>query len=107
MSVPAAVDAEQLDEVGAGVQIAADALPDKMALTAKGDHVRLAERLVAVRLAEHDLHGGHAADPQRVQNSHAVVGIAARVDDDAVRPACGGLDLVNEVALVVGLENST
>ena len=32
------------------------------------------------------------------------MGIAARVDDDAVRPACGGLDLVDEVALVVGLE---
>ena len=37
-----------------------------------------------------------AGTPQR--------GVAAGVQDDAVGPACGRLDLVDEVALVVGLE---
>ena len=32
------------------------------------------------------------------------MGVAAGIQDDAVGPACGRLDLVDEVALVVGLE---
>lgn len=41
---------------------------------------------------------------QRVEDGDAVVGVAAGIQDDAVGPACGRLDLVDEVALVVGLE---
>ncbi len=55
-------------------------------------------------VAQHHFHGGHAAHLQRFQNGHAVVGVAARVQDDAVGPACRRLDLIDEVALVVGLE---
>ena len=57
-----------------------------------------------VRLAQQHLHGRHAAEPQRVEDGDAVVGISAGVQDDAVCPACGRLDLIDEVALVVGLE---
>ena len=102
MSVPAAVDAEQLDEVGAGVQIAADALPDKMALTAKGDHIHAAEGLLAAGVGQHHFHGGHAAHLQRFQNGHAVIGVAARVEDDAIGPACRRLDLIDEIQSAAG-----
>ena len=103
----AAIQAEQLHKVGAGMEISADPLACKAALTAKGDHVRVAEGLLArLGSVQHHFHGGHAAQPQRLQNGHAVVGVAARVEHDAVGPACRRLDLVDEVALVVGLATS-
>ena len=104
MGVRTAVQPQQLGQIGGSVEIAADALADEVALTAERDDVRLAEGLVLVGLAEQHFHGRHTAEAQRVEDGDAVVGVAARVQDDAVGPACGRLDLVDEVALVVGLE---
>lgn len=107
MGVRTAVQPQQLGQIGGSVEIAADALADEVALTAERDDVRLAEGLVLVGLAEQHFHGRHAAEAQRVEDGDAVVGVAAGIQDDTVGPACGRLDLVDEVALVVGLENST
>ena len=85
------------------MQVALRAFADKMSLTAKGYHVCFAEGLALVRGVQHHLYGGHAAQPQRVQNGHAVMGVAARVQHDAVYPPGGRLDLVDQIALVVGL----
>ena len=51
MRLRGAVGAQQLRQPDAGVQVALRALADKMSLTAKGDHVGLAEGLVLVGLA--------------------------------------------------------
>ena len=85
------------------MQVALRAFPDEVALTAKGHHVRFAERLPLVRGVQHHFHGGYAAQAQRIQNGHAVVGVGTRVQHDAVHPARCGLNFVHEVALVVGL----
>ena len=53
---------------------------------------------------EHHFHGGHAAQLQCFKDGHAVIGVAARIDDDAVGAARRRLDLVDDVALVVRLE---
>ena len=107
MGVRTAVQPQQLGQIGGSVEIAADALADEVALTAERDDVRLAEGLVLVGLTEQHFHGRHAAEAQRVEDGDAIVGVAAGVQDDAVGPVCGRLDLVDEVALVVGLKNST
>ena len=103
MRLSGAVGAQQLRQPDAGVQVALRAFADKMPLTAKGHHVRFAEGLTLVRGVQHHLYGGHAAQPQRVQNGYAVMGVAARVQHNAVHPPGGRLDLVNQIALVVGL----
>ena len=100
MGVCAAVQTKQLGQIGRSVQIAADALADEVSLTAEGDDVRLAERLMLVRLAQQHLHGRHAAEPQRVEDGDAVVSVSAGIQDDAVCPACGRLDLIDEVCLL-------
>ena len=55
MGVRTAVQPQQLGQIGGSVEIAADALADEVALTAEGDDVRLAERLMLVRLAQQHL----------------------------------------------------
>ena len=70
------------------MEISADPLACKAALTAKGDHIHAAEGLLAAGVGQHHFHGGHAAHLQRFQNGHAVIGVAARVEDDAIGPAC-------------------
>ena len=104
MRLRAAIQPEQLHKVGAGMEISADPLACKAALTAKGDHIHAAEGLLAAGIGQHHFHGGHAAHLQRFQNGHAVIGVAARVEDDAIGPACRRLDLIDEVTLVVGLK---
>ena len=44
MRFAGAVGAQQLGQINAGVQVALRAFPDEVALTAKGHHVRFAER---------------------------------------------------------------
>ena len=78
MRLCAAVQPEQLHQITACVEIAADALARKAALTAERDDVRVPERLPAAGFAHEHLHGGHTAELQRFQNGHAVIGIAAR-----------------------------
>ena len=52
-----------------------------------------------------DLDGGDGDGFESVQNGHAGVRVGGRVDDDAVDLAVGLLDLVDDAALVVGLED--
>ena len=97
MRLAGAVGAQQLGQINAGVQVALRAFPDEVALTAKGYHVRLAERLPLVRGVQHHFHGGYAAQAQRIQNGHAVVGVGPGVEHDAVHPSGGGLDLIGVI----------
>ena len=52
-----------------------------------------------------DLDGGDGDGLERVEDRHARVRVGSRVDDDAVDLAVGLLDLVDDTALVVGLED--
>ena len=97
MGLGGAVQAQQLGQIGTGVQVTLGSLADEMSLTAKGHHIRLAEGLPLVRGGEQHFHGRHTAQPQRVQNGHAGVGVAAGVEHDAVHPSGGGLDLIGVI----------
>ena len=52
-----------------------------------------------------DLNGGDGDGFERVQDGYAGVRVGRRVDDDAVDLAVSLLDLVDDAALVVGLED--
>ena len=52
-----------------------------------------------------DFHCGDGDGLERVQDGHARVRVGSRVDDDSVDLAVGLLDLVDDAALVVGLED--
>ena len=52
-----------------------------------------------------DLHSRDCDGFERVQDGHARMRVGGRVDDDAVDLAVGLLNLVDDVALVVGLED--
>lgn len=52
-----------------------------------------------------DLDGGDGDGFEGVEDRHAGVRVGSRVDDDAVDLAVGLLDLVDDAALVVGLED--
>lgn len=65
----------------------------------------LAEVLARLDGADVDLNGGDGDGFERVQDGYAGVRVGRRVDDDAVDLAVGLLDLVDDAALVVGLED--
>lgn len=65
----------------------------------------LAEILAGLYGADVDLHGGDGDGLEGIEDCDARVRVGGRVDDDAVDLAVGLLDLVNDAALVVGLED--
>lgn len=65
----------------------------------------LAEVLARLDGADVDLNGGDGDGFERVQDGHARMCVGRRVDDNAVDLAVGLLDLVDDAALVVGLED--
>ena len=65
----------------------------------------LAEVLARLDGTDVDLDSGDGDGLEGVQDCHARVRVSRRVDDDAVDLAVGLLDLVDDAALVVGLEN--
>ena len=65
----------------------------------------LAEVLARLDGTDVDLDGGDCDGLEGVQDRHAGVRVSRRVDDDAVDLAVCLLDLVDDAALVVGLED--
>lgn len=65
----------------------------------------LAEVLAGLDGAYVDLHGGDGDGLEGVEDRDARVRVSRRVDDDAVDLAVGLLDLVDDAALMVGLED--
>ena len=65
----------------------------------------LAEVLSLLDGADVDLDGGDGDGFEGVEDRHAGVRVGSRVDDDAVDLAVGLLNLVDDAALVVGLED--
>lgn len=65
----------------------------------------LAEVLARLDGTDVDLDGGDSDGLEGVQDGNAGVCVSCRVDDDAVDLAVGLLDLVDDAALVVGLED--
>ena len=65
----------------------------------------LAEVLARLDGADVNLDGGDGDGFEGVQDGHARVRVGSRVDDNAVDLAVGFLDLVDNAALVVGLED--
>lgn len=65
----------------------------------------LAEVLAGLDGAYVDLHCGDGDGLEGVEDRHARMRVSCRVDDDAVDLAVGLLDLVDDAALVVGLED--
>ena len=67
----------------------------------------MAEGFPLAEVGEVDLHGGNADGQEGVQEGYAGVGVGGGIEDDAVVDSPGGLDLVYQVSLVVGLVNSS
>ena len=65
----------------------------------------LAEVLAGLDGADVDLDGGDGDGFEGVEDRHARMCVGRRVDDNAVDLAVGLLDLVDDAALVVGLED--
>ena len=65
----------------------------------------LAEILAGLDGADMDLDGRDGDGLEGIEDCDAGVRVGGRVDDDAVDHAVGLLDLVDDVALVVGLEH--
>ena len=65
----------------------------------------LAEVLAGFDGADVDLDGGDGDGLEGVEDCDARVRVGSRIDDDAVDLAVGLLDLVDDAALVVGLEH--
>ena len=65
----------------------------------------LAEVLACFDGADVDLNGGDGDGLEGVEDRHARMRVGGRVDDDAVDLAISFLNLVDDAALVVGLED--
>ena len=65
----------------------------------------LAEVLACFDGADVDLDGGDGDGLEGIEDRYARMRVSGRVDDDAVDLAVGLLDLVDDAALVVGLED--
>lgn len=65
----------------------------------------LAEVLAGLDGADVDLHSGDGDSLEGVEDRYARMRVGSRVDDDAVDLAVGLLDLVDDAALVVRLED--
>lgn len=64
----------------------------------------MAPRLPRMHIGHMQLDKGNAHTQQRIANRHRGMCVRARVDDDTVDTAAGGLDAVDDGAFVVGLE---
>ena len=62
-----------------------------------------AEFLSGVDVGDVDLAGGNADRLDRVEDRNARVRVGAGIDDDAVKVAVSRLDVVHEIAFVIGL----
>lgn len=92
---------QQLQRVG----IALQALAGDGGEAGQTGVAHLAEVLAGLDGADVDLDGGDGDGLEGVQDRHAGVRVGRRIDDDAVDLAVGLLDLVDDAALVVGLED--
>lgn len=64
----------------------------------------MAPRLSSMNIAHMQLNKRNTHTKQGIANSHRGMRISARVDNDAIDVAAGGLDAVDDCAFVVGLE---
>lgn len=92
---------QQLQRVGISLQ----ALAGDGGEAGQTGVAHLAEVLAGLDGADVDLDGGDGDGLEGVQDRHAGVRVGRRIDDDAVDLAVGLLDLVDDAALVVGLED--
>ena len=92
-----------IQEMIHGPEVAVEAQPVDLAHAGGGGDGNGPEGLPLVDVADVDLVGGDVHRLQRVQNGVAVVGVRAGVDDDGVVHAVGGVDLVDDGPLVIGL----
>lgn len=92
---------QQLQRVG----VALEALSGDGGEAGQTGVAHLAEVLARLDGADVDLNGGDGDGFERVQDGYAGVRVGRRVDDDAVDLAVSLLDLVDDAALVVGLED--
>lgn len=92
---------QQLQRVG----VALEALAGDGGEAGQAGVAHLAEVFAGLDGADVDLNGGDGDGLEGVQDGHARVRVGSRVDDDAVDLAVGLLDLVDDAALVVGLED--
>lgn len=87
------------------VSVALEALAGDGGEAGQAGVAHLAEVLARLDGADVDLNGGDGDGFEGVENRHARVRVGRGVDDDAVDLAVGLLDLVDDAALVVGLED--
>lgn len=92
---------QQLQRVGVALQ----ALAGDGGEAGQAGVAHLAEVLAGLHGADVYLDSRDGDGLEGVEDRHARVCVGRRVDDDAVDLAVGLLDLVDDVALVVGLEN--
>ena len=85
--------------------VARKAVPGEGLAAGQADIGHLPEVLPPGDVGQVDLHRREPHCFQRVQESHAGVGVGGGVDDDAVHFAAGALDGVHQDPLVVGLED--
>ena len=87
------------------VSVALEALAGDGGEAGQAGVAHLAEVLARLDGANVDLNGGDGDGLEGVEDCDAGVRVGGRVDDDAVDLAVGLLDLVDDAALVVGLED--
>lgn len=92
---------QQLQRVG----VALEALAGDGGEAGQAGVAHLAEVLACFDGANVDLHSRDGDGFERVQDGHACVRVGGRVDDDAVDLSVSLLDLVDDAALVVRLED--
>lgn len=105
MDLPARLLSETLPQQLQRVSIALQALAGDGGEAGQACVAYLAEVFARLDGADVDLNGGDGDGFERVQDGHAGVRVGSRVDDDAVDLAVGLLNLVDDAALVVGLED--
>lgn len=87
------------------VSVALQALAGDGGEASQARIAHLAEVFAGLDGANVYLHGGDGDGFEGVEDGHARMRVGRRVDDDAVDLAVGLLDLVDDAALVVGLED--
>lgn len=92
---------QQLQRMGVAVQ----ALAGDGGEAGQAGVAHLAEVFAGLDGADVDLHSWDGDGLEGVEDGHARVRVSRRVDDDAVDLAVGLLDLIDDAALVVGLED--
>lgn len=87
------------------VSVALQALAGDGGEAGQAGVAHLAEVLAGLDSADVDLHSRDGDGLERVQDGHARVRVGSRIDDDTIDLAVGLLDLVDDAALVVRLED--